>query len=74
MLAIINGYRRSRGLSAVQWNDAIHSESYKHTVRMANGQIGMGHAGFRQRLDNFNCGGGVENVASGNSDPNAVVN
>jgi uncharacterized protein YkwD len=48
--ARINEYRRSRGLAALAWNDAVAAQARQHSHDMASGAVSFGHDGLDNRL------------------------
>jgi uncharacterized protein YkwD len=46
----INAYRKSKGLAAFTWNDAIAAQARKHSQDMASGRVPFGHQGFSTRI------------------------
>ncbi len=70
-LALINGYRSSRGLSTLQANSALKAIATQHSRDQAS-RMSMGHSGFRERMAQARAAGlsGVcsENVGYGHRD------
>lgn len=46
---LINVYRVSKGLSAMNWNGEIAAAAREHSAEMANGSVEFGHARFTER-------------------------
>jgi uncharacterized protein YkwD len=46
----INNYRRSQGLPALTWNEAIATQARTHSQNMANKSVPFGHSGFQARV------------------------
>jgi uncharacterized protein YkwD len=61
----INAYRKSKGLTALTWNETIAVQARKHSQNMANGQTPFGHSGFADRVaaTKIVYSGAAENVA-----------
>lgn len=73
ILESINEYRKSHGLSPLQWNEFCANCAEIHTTNMANGQVPFSHDGWNERyrqIAKFVPGikSGTENVAM--SSPN----
>lgn len=67
---LVNDYRRSKGLSALQWNDSVATVARLHSRGMANGQVPFGHQGFEDRVRVIQTivqiSAAAENVAASN--------
>lgn len=79
ILDLINRYRKTKGLSALQPNFVIASSARQHTMAMATGRRAFGHAGFSSRYKYITSKiRGVtavaENVAYGSQTAQDVVN
>ncbi len=61
----INAYRKTKGLTALVWNDAIAVQARIHSQNMANGRVPFGHNGFAARIAATKVlySGAAENVA-----------
>lgn len=78
ILALINKYRRSKGLGALEVNFTISEEARKHTLAMATQRVEFGHAGFniRSKIITSKVAGTsavAENVAVGSRTAKEVV-
>lgn len=73
---LVNKHRQSKGLAALQWDDAIYQQCYNHSEAMANGSTAFGHDGFSSRCDKIKPWSWAgENVAVNYSTkPHDVVN
>lgn len=74
-----NRFRKSRGLPALQINEALNAIAQKHSEDMAKGKVGFGHSGFanrdaqaRRKITGINSF--AENVAYGPTTGKEVVN
>jgi uncharacterized protein YkwD len=69
----INAYRKTKGLAALVWNEAIAAQARQHSQNMANGVVPFGHNGFAARITatKITYAGAAENVAwnMGYADP-----
>ena len=79
ILAHVNKYRRSIGLSRLQMNPVITTEAEKHSSNMASKRSGFSHAGFSSRVKRISKELGsvsqsAENVAFGYTSAKDVVN
>jgi uncharacterized protein YkwD len=61
----INAYRKTKGLPALVWNEAIAVQARIHSQNMANGRVPFGHDGFAARIaaTKVPYSGAAENVA-----------
>jgi uncharacterized protein YkwD len=61
----INAYRKTKGLPAFVWNEAIAVQARIHSQNMANGRVPFGHDGFAARIaaTKVPYSGAAENVA-----------
>jgi len=57
--ALINGYRKSRELPSLAWDDKIAKAARAHSRDMATGEVDFGHDGFRERVS------GLKSVMAG---------
>ena len=78
ILANVNEYRQSKGLSTLTLNSVISAEAEKHSQDMASGRVTFGHDGFSSRIQRISSQLGpakmsAENVASGNLSAKQVV-
>lgn len=78
ILAYVNEYRHSKGLSSLQPIDIASKQAYIHSKEMANRETGFGHGGFDQRMQIIkqNIGwitASAENVAYGQLSAKEVV-
>jgi uncharacterized protein YkwD len=48
--SLVNEYRRSLGLSELAWNETLAEVARGHSLDMAEGRCGFGHAGFEERI------------------------
>jgi uncharacterized protein YkwD len=78
VLSYTNKFRKSKRLPALVINEDLNAIAEAHSVNMAKGRVGFGHAGFNKRyaqakkkIDNFN--GFAENVAYGVNSGKEVV-
>ena len=79
ILDLVNKYRKTKGLPALQYNFVIASIAREHTMNMATGKVAFGHAGFSARFkyitSHVNGTAAVaENVAFGSQTAEEVVN
>jgi len=78
ILALVNKYRKSKGLMALQENVVIEAEARRHSMAMATNRIPFGHDGFniRSKIITSKVPGTnavAENVAFGSSTAKEVV-
>ena len=72
---LINQYRQSKNLPALQWNNDIVQQSRIHAQQMASGKTTFSHDGFKKRVEIISqkipYKGAAENIASnqGYGDP-----
>lgn len=52
---LINQYRAEKGLSKLEWSDAIAEECRQHSKNMADGTVAFGHIGFEDRVKRINA-------------------
>lgn len=67
---LVNDYRRSRGLRALEIDAALQKEAQQHSLDMARRRIPLSHQGFQERIarareENGAKGRAGENVADG---------
>ncbi len=78
ILNLINKYRSSLGKTPLVMNEIISTASYDHSLRMAQGKIPFGHAGFDDRIGKLlkqlaPANSGSENVAFSPKGAGSVV-
>lgn len=78
ILYYVNKYRASKGLSALEFNEAMNDQARLHSQHMANGSTAFGHDGFEGRVATIGkkigrVSAAAENVAYGNLDAEGVV-
>jgi uncharacterized protein YkwD len=77
VLNLINKYRSSLGKQPLVMNEIIGNEAYDHSLRMSQGKVPFGHAGFDDRigklLKQLAATGGAENVAFSPKGAGSVV-
>jgi uncharacterized protein YkwD len=59
----VNGYRSSEGLAPLALDDTVADLARRHSRAMAEGRVGFGHAGMRERA--MAIGAGVPLVSMG---------
>jgi uncharacterized protein YkwD len=47
---LVNQYRLSKGLVALEWSDIVVAECRQHSQNMADGKVPLGHDGFTERI------------------------
>ncbi len=64
---LVNQYRVSKGLPAMEWSDIIADIARTHSRNMASGSVAFGHDGFADRFNQIGkkiaASSGAENVA-----------
>lgn len=69
-LTLINEYRASKNLAALQTDEELHHLASQHSEKMASGKMPFGHRGFKERARQITRGRpGIrvaENVAKNN--------
>lgn len=78
ILQLVNKYRQTKSLAALQMNEVISAEAEKHSMAMANKKTAFGHDGFEERIKLIKAklgflGTSAENVAFGNLTAREVV-
>lgn len=78
VLSNTNKFRQSKGLSALIINEDLNTIAQTHSVNMAKGRVGFGHAGFNKRYEQAkrkikNFKAFAENVAYGPTSGKQVV-
>jgi uncharacterized protein YkwD len=78
ILNLVNKYRRTKGLPALQNNFVIASVAREHTMNMATKRVAFGHAGFSARFKYITSKVSgtttiAENVAYGSQTADEVV-
>jgi uncharacterized protein YkwD len=73
----VNRYRASLGLPSLVMNETISNSAYEHSLKMAQGSVPFGHAGFDKRMkalmSQIAASGAAENVAFSPKGPHSVV-
>ena len=78
ILSWVNKYRESKSLPALQMNNAISEQAFRHSEEMAGKRVAFGHDGFQERVRNIiqkigTLRASAENVAYGKLSPEEVV-
>lgn len=79
ILDLVNKYRKTRGLPALQYNYVIATIARQHTMNMATRKVAFGHGGFSARFKYITshvpgASAVAENVAYGSQTAQEVVN
>lgn len=69
--ALVNDYRKKKGLSKLEFVEEISAVARNHSKRMGDKKVAFGHGGFDDRYSQLKkeikrIGGAAENVAFGN--------
>jgi uncharacterized protein YkwD len=72
-LQAVNAYRRASGAAPVSLDGQLNAAALSHSRYMAQAN-NLSHDGFAQRMQALGRGGGVENVAMGQSSVPEVMN
>ena len=78
ILSLVNQYRNSKKLSALQMNSAASEQALQHSKNMASNKVPFGHNGFSTRVSKIESKTGPvkmagENVAYGRMSAKQVV-
>ncbi len=79
ILKLINKHRENIGKKPMKMDAFIYNVAMKHSKNMASAKVKFGHSGFKKRASKIkkhfkNTRSWAENVAAGQTTPEAVVN